>query len=309
VTLERLLPDAALRPRWSSAGFLVYFGAFVALGGTGALLAILHQDHGEAALVGYSALATAAALGVALVLEQAGRAVAAGVFATLAVVFFAVVVGALESLLDLVDTNVSSGDYEPGTLLVELLTIAAALLALRRFRAPVLLLPVALVLWFAVADLGSIFDWDEAAELLSILVGAALIAAGVAIDRAGLEPFAFWPHAVGGLALGGGAISLISGDAGWLFIGILSLAYVGAAYAFGRSSYAVLGAIGIIATTTYFIQDALSYVGFFVPFDVGVGSAGHDPWQVALYYVAAGLFIVLLGLAGERLVRSGDDDF
>jgi hypothetical protein len=308
VTLERLLPSDSIRPRWSSGSVLVYFGAFVVLGSTVALLGILGEDHGDAALVGYSAIAVALALGLALALEQSGRDVAAGVLATLAVLFFAVFVGALESLLGILDAGTISGDYQLGSLPLELLTIGAALVALQRFRAPLLLLPAVLTLWIAVVDLSSLFSWGDAAEALSLLVGAVLIAAGLVVDRAGLRPFGFWLHAIGGLALGGAAVSLVEGNAGWLLVGLLSLAYVAGAYALGRSSYAVLGALGILATTTYFIQDALSYVGFFVPFDIGELDSGRDPWQIALYYVAAGLFIFGLGVVGERFVRAADAD-
>ena len=77
-------------------------------------------------------------------------------------------------------------------------------------------------------------------------------------------------------------LALVDGDAGWILVGLLSIAYVAGAYAFGRSSYAVLGAIGILATTTYFIQDGLSFVGFFVPLEVGDPEGGIDPWQIAL---------------------------
>ena len=97
MTVERLLPADALRPRWSSGSALVYIGGVVVLFATASLLGILAEDHGDAALVGYSALATAVALALALALQQAAAPVAAGVLATLAVVFFAVFVGSLET--------------------------------------------------------------------------------------------------------------------------------------------------------------------------------------------------------------------
>jgi hypothetical protein len=307
MSLEGLLPNEAIRPRWSSGSFLVYFGAFVVFTSTVVLFGILGAEHGEVALAGYGALAAALALALALALQQAGRPVAAGVLATLAVVFFAVFVGALESRLGILDTDNIGDDYELGALPLELLTVGAALVALRRFRAPVLLLPVTVTVWFAIQDLGSLFAWEDAGEALSLVVGAVLMVAGIAIDRAGLRPFAFWPHLIGGLAFGGAAASLVGGDAGWTLLGLLSLGFVAAGYALGRSSYAVLGALGILATTTYFIQDALSYVGLFVPFDVGGAESVREPWQVALYYVAAGLFVFALGLVGERAARADDD--
>lgn len=298
MTVERLLPADALRPRWSSASALVYLGGVVILLATSALIGVLGDDHGDWALAGYSALATVLALAFAHWLEQSGRAVAAGVLATLAVVFFAIFVGSVENLLGILDVDV--GDYQPATLLLEALTIAAALVALRRFRAPLLVLPIALTFWIAVVDLGSLGSWD-AGEVLSILVGAALIVAAVAVDRAGREPYGFWLHAVGGLAFGGGVLALVEGGVGWGFVGLLSLAYVGAAYLLGRSSYAVLGTIGILATTTYFTLDGFSLLGAFLPFGSGEIEEGLDPWQVALSFAVAGLVIVVLGLVEDRV--------
>jgi hypothetical protein len=298
--LEQLLPADALRPRWSSESALVYIGAIVALFATTSLLGILGDDHGNAALVGFSALATAVAVVLALALAQARRPVAAGVLATVAVFFFALFVGSLETLIGILDEDAGSDDWQPGFLLLELLTIGAALVALRRFRAPLLVLPIALTFAIALIDLG-------AEEYMAILAGLILVAAGHAADRAGRQPYAMWLHVVGGAAFGGGVLALIDGDAGWILVGLLSLVYVVGAYAFGRSSYAVLGAIGILATTTYFIQDGLSFVGFFVPVEIGDPSGGTDPWQIALYYVCAGVLILGLGLLGDRFARLHGD--
>ena len=298
--VERLLPADALRPRWSSASALVYIGGFVVLLATVVLLGILGEDHGDWALVGYSALATALGLALALWLEQSARPVGAGVLATLAVLFFAFLVGSLLNAIGILDIELE--DYQPASLLVEASTIVAALVALQRFRAPLLVLPIALTLWIMVADLGSIGSWDDAGEVLSILVGIALILAAVAVDRAGREPYGLWLHVVGGIAFGGGVLSLVEGDLAWVFVGLLSLAYVAAAYLLARSSYAVLGTIGILATTTYFTLDGFSILGAFVPFGAGgIEEGGFDPWQVALSFVVAGLVIVLLGLVEHRV--------
>jgi hypothetical protein len=300
VTLERLLPADALRPRWSSGSALVYIGGFVVLFATAALLGILGEDHGNAALVGFSALATAVALGLALALQQADRPVAAGVLATVAVAFLAVFVGSLETLIGILDDDIAGDDWQVGTLLLELLTIGAALVALRRFRAPLLMLPIAVATWLALIDPG-------AEEIMSIVAGLVLVAAGHAVDRANRKPYGFWLHFVGGTAFGVGVLGLIDGDGGWVVVGLLSIAYVVGAYAFGRSSYAVLGAIGILATTTHFIQDGLTFVGVFVPFEIGNPEGAIDPWQIAIYYVCAGLLILALGLVGERFARLHGD--
>jgi hypothetical protein len=299
VNVERLLPANALRPRWSSASALVYLGGFVTLFATSALLGVLAGDHGDWALVGYSLLACAVALGLALALDQSGRAIAAGVLALLAVVFFATFVGSLENVLGILDADL--GDYQPGTLVIELATIVSALVALRRFRAPLLVLPIALTLWVAVADLGSLGSWEDAGAVLSVLAGAALIAVGVAVDRAEREPYGMWFHLVGGWAFGGGVFALIDGDLGWALLGLLSLAYVAASYLLARSSYAVLGTIGILATTTYFTFDGFSGFEALLPFGSGEVEDPLDPWQIALSFVVVGLVIVVLGLVEDRV--------
>jgi len=298
--VERLLPADALRPRWSSGSALVYVGGFTILFATSALLGILADDHGDWAFVGYSVLATVLALGVALALEQSGRAIAAGVLATLAVAFFGTFVASAENALGILDADL--GDYQPGALLIELATIVSALVALQRFRAPLLVLPIAVTFWAAVADLGSLGSWDDAGEVLTVIVGIALIAAAVAVDRAGRQPYGLWLHLVGGFALGGGVIALVEGDFGWVLVGLLSLAYVAASYPLVRSSYAVLGAVGILATTTYFTLDGFALLGELVPFGSGeIAEEGLDPWQAAFSFVVAGLVILVLGLVEDRV--------
>ena len=217
----------------------------------------------------------------------------------LAVLFFAFLVGSFERAIGIFDFDID--EYQPASLLLEVLTIGAALVALRRFRAPLLVLPIAVVLWVVVADLGSIGSWDSSGEVLSILAGVGLIVAGVAVDRAGRQPYGLWLHVVGGLAFGGGVLALVESDVAWAFVGLLSLAYVGAAYLLARSSYAVLGTIGILATTTYFTFDGFSFLGVFLPFGSGEIEEGLDPWQVALSFVVAGLLIVVLGLVEDRI--------
>jgi hypothetical protein len=301
MVFERLLPADALRPRWSSATALVYLGGAVILVATLVLLSILGGDNGDWALVGYSVLATAVAIVLALWLEQSGRAIAAGVLATLAVLLFAFFVGSFEDAIGILDVDI--GDYQPASLVLEVLTIGAAFVALRRFRAPLLVLPIVLTLWIVVVDLGSLASCDDAGEVLSILVGMALIVKAVAVDRAGREPYGLWAHIVGGLTLGGGVLALVEGGAAWAFVGLLSLVYVAAAYYLARSSYAVLGTIGILATTTYFTLDGFSLVTGLLPFGSGEieEGSGFDPWQVALSFVVAGLVIVVLGLVEDRI--------
>jgi hypothetical protein len=306
VNAARALPADAVRPLWSSASALVYIGGFVALVATVVLLGISNDSWGEWALVGTAVVATGAALGVALLLQGAERAIAAGVAAMLAVVFAAVVAGALLAALGALEAEL--GDYQPAALVVELVLIGGALAAVARFRAPIVLLPAALAFWFAVADLSSLGSWDDGGEWLSVAAGAALVLGGTALDRAGRPSYAFWLHAVGGLAVGG-ALAVLAGADAWALTAVIALAFVAAAFLLGRSSYAVLGAVGILLATTLFAVEPLAIVGGFVPFVPAGEASTLEGWQVAISYLVAGLLLAGIGVLG-RLAwprRAGPD--
>lgn len=295
MNVEGVLPADAVRPLWSSASALVYIGGLVTLLATIGLLGIASDGGGDWALFGAAIVACAAALGLALLLESAHRAIAAGVAATLAVVFAAVVAGALLNVIGVLDVEL--GDYQPAALVVEAVLVAAAIVAIVRFRAPILVLPAALAFWFAVADLASLVSWDDAGELLSVAAGVVLAALGVVVDRAGRAPFGFWLHAVGGLAAGGG-LAVLAGDSAWLLTALIALGFVALAFVLARSSYAVLGAVGILIATTLFAVDPSS---IFASFPFGPPSRGDsfEDWQIALSYLVAGLVIAGIGVAGR----------
>jgi hypothetical protein len=296
VIANRALPADPVRPLWSSSSALVYLGGFVSLVATGVLLGIASDDGGDAALIGAALLAFALAFALAEALVRARRAIAAGVAATLAVVFAGAVVAAILDAVGALDVEVSG--WQPFSLVVEATLVAAALAGIARYRAPLLVLPVALVVWAALADLSSLFDVDNGGELLSIVAGALLVVAGIVVDRAGREPYAFWLHAIGGLAVGG-ALAVLAGDEGWVLTAAVALGFVAAGFALGRSSYTVLGAIGVLIATTLFAVEPLSIVGGFFPFfPPGEGST-LDDWQIALAYLVAGLVLGAIGVLGR----------
>jgi hypothetical protein len=80
----------------------------------------------------------------------------------------------------------------------------------------------------------------------------------------------------------------------WLLIALASLVYVALASGLGRSSYAVLAAIGLFLSTTHFVFKwfATPFVPFFRSEEP---PAGH-PWAAALMYAGYGLVLMLLGL-------------
>lgn len=299
--VERAFPTDPVRPVWSTSSALVYIGGFVSLLATFGLIAIAHDDGGEWALVAAAFVAGAVSFAAAEGLARAERMIAAGVAAFLAVMFAGVTVGAVLDALGALEASID--DYQPASLLVEATFVAAGIAAVRRYRSPLPMLVVALAVWVAIADVGSLASWDGAGELLSVAAGALLAVAGVLLDRAGRPTYAFWLHALGGVAAGGGIVALAD-DSAWPLIALIALAYVALAFLFERSSYAVLGAIGLLLATTMFAVDPGALLGGFIPFGEPAEGDALDGWQIALSYLVTGLVLAAIGVFGRlRRVR------
>jgi hypothetical protein len=298
-------PWPAVRPRWSSAAFLVYAGTFVlllaSLGLVGSL-ALKAGGHRAAALTGWSALVLAIATALAELLRRRRRPVLAGLASFVAVLFAGVFVGALTAWIGIAP-GLAAGflprGFEPGLYLTELALVSAGLAATRVFRFPLLVLPVAATLLYALVDGGTALLGGDSGSgvpaLFAAIGGAALVAAGVSADRTGHEPYGFWLHVVGGVGVGEAILYLPRhGEAGWAAVAIGSLVYVGAARVLARSSSAVLGAIGVLIVSTHWIERWLSARAI-VPF-FGAPGGRPEPWEIALAYVGVGLVLVLLGV-------------
>lgn len=91
----------------------------------------------------------------------------------------------------------------------------------------------------------------------------------------------------------------------WVLIGIVSLVFFVFASALGRSSYAVLGAVGLYLAWSHFVE---SWVGTddepFIPFPFFADgeSTGNDVARIVLYALY-GLALVAIGLVLERRRR------
>jgi hypothetical protein len=189
---------------------------------------------------------------------------------------------------------------------LELATLAAAFVALRVFRFPLIVLIVAAISWAFLTDLVSNGgDWSA---VVSFLVGLAFLAVALRLDRSSRRPYGFWLHVAAGLAIGGSVLWFWhSGDWEWALVAVVGLLYVGYARASGRSSWAVLGAFGLFLAAGHFAavwgSEAIA-----TPFFGGelLGSGGHR-WAGPLVYAFLGFLLVALGIGLERrLVRAHD---
>jgi hypothetical protein len=293
-----------VRARWSSSSFLLYAGAFVVLVATVALLSSLSGDYSSGAFFGWSALVFAALAIVAVGFEVVGHRIAAGLFAFISLITFSVFVGSFEDWIGILHAvNGPFDGFRFGLLLLDLVIIVTALILLARFHFPLLVLPATAFTWFFVVDL--ISNGGDWSAVVSIFVGFFLLLIGAGVDRV----YGFWVQVVAGLAIGGGFLWLWhSAGWEWILIAIISLFYFLLAGGLDRSSYAVLGAVGLFLAWSHFVEKWLdSSLLSSVPI-VG-GGQQVNVWGRALLYAFYGFVLVAIGLWLERrrpAAQSGD---
>jgi hypothetical protein len=130
-------------------------------------------------------------------------------------------------------------------------TVLAALIALRFFRFPFIVMPLAVALWFASMDLTPwIFgdkwaDWENR-KIISIWFGLFVLAVAWLVDLRAKGDFAFWLHLFGLLTFWGGLTAMDSDSelskALYCALNVLLLLL---SIFLQRRAYAVFGALGI----------------------------------------------------------------
>ena len=303
---ERRLPSDAVRadghdPRvnvvragWTSASFLAYAGALTVLVAAWAWLAVISAEHGKGAFAGWTALFFAVAEACAFGLLGGGRRLMAGLFAVVAVGMFGVMVGAFFSWFGWLHAgNGPFSGFHWGVLGVELSTLLAALAAIRVFRFPLLVVVAAPVGWLFVTDvLSSGGNWSAT---VTLLVGLALFLVGLGLDGGDARAYGFWVHATAGLTVGGALLYWWHmGDADWALIIVTSLLFIAVGVGARRSTYAVLGVVGLaLATGHYSGRETFSL-------------EAPSTWAVPVAYLCLGFFLAFVGMLLHR--RNGVAD-
>ena len=289
----------ALRPAWSSSSFLVYAGVLTVLLALAALLGDLGNRNGSWGLAGWTALVLAILVALVARFDRDGRPVVAGLTAFVAVAVTGLLAGALLDAVGLGDDVMPfDDDFELAPLLVAVTVLAAALVAARRFRFPLLMLAatvaqVVLVLDLVAGILGS-GNWLQWAALF---LGLVELAIARALDGdPGRRPWAFWKHVAAALLIGTAIVTLLdSWGVGWALIGLLALCFIALARAFERSVWAVVGAFGLVLVTTHFVDEPDTVVATLPIVPVPGNGEGLELWQASLVYVGLGAAFVLLG--------------
>lgn len=289
---------AGLRPAWSGSSFLVYAGAFTVLSSLGVLLGTLGDLQGSTALVGWSALFLAILVVLAVAARRDGRPVVAGLCAFVAVSVLGVLAGSLLSTLGLADSVVPfDSDLELAPFLAEVAILAAAFYAAREFRLPLLLLAATVAQAALVLDtVAGVFGTGNWIAWGALLLGFVELGAALSLDGSDRRAWGFWKHVAAALLIGGAVVWLLDGsDFGWIVIGLVSLGYLGLARSFGRSNWAIVGALGLLLVTSHFVDETASLVGYVPLLPFAPDDGGLDAWQTALVYMGLGVVYVLLG--------------
>ncbi len=286
-----------LHPRWSAWSFLVYAGGLALLGATGAWLTYLAAHSGSAGYAGWSLVVLALLGALATGLRRRAHRVAAGVLAFVAVIAFVAFLSALWTWFGWESASPTSSfhGFHLARLLLEALWLVAALVALRTFRFPLLVAQVVLAAWVVVTDLLS--NGGGWSAVVTLFVGLVYLAIAFAVDAGAARPYGFWLHLAAGVLIGGSLLWFWhGGNVEWTLITIAAVLFVFFSQAADRSSWAVLGAIGLLFASVHF---ALEWTHVRLIFFTG-GSAAERPWVSPLVFTCLGLVLVGLGVALSR---------
>jgi hypothetical protein len=289
---------AVVHPRWSAWSFLVYAGGLTVLGATGGWLTYLGARSGQAGYAGWALVLLALLAGAAAGLRRAAHPVAAGVLAFVAVIAFVAFLSALWSWLGWESPTAASagfGGFHLARLSLELLWLGAAAVAIHTFRFPLLAAQAVLAGWVVVTDLLS--NGGNWSAVVTLFVGLCYLAAAVVVDLSPVRPYGFWLHVGAGMLIGGSLVWLWrGGGVGWTLIAITSVVYVLFAELVGRSSWAVLGVVGLLLASVHFALE-WTHVGLI---SFSAGSGAERPWVAPLVFTCLGCVLVALGLALGR---------
>jgi hypothetical protein len=300
----------AVRAAWSNASFLVYVGGLTILFGTLAFLDTQSEGHGHAGFVLWSALILVVVGLLAFIALGTGHPVTAGLLALSTVAAVVVFLGSLFDWFGWLPDNSEPGfrGFHFWLLVLELVTVLAALVALAIFRFPLLVFAAAAAGWFFTTDLLSNGgDWSA---IVTIIYGVVIFLVALLVDAGESRPFGLWLHVVAGATIGGGLLWFFhDGDWEWILIAAVALAYIALGDRLLRSSWAVLGAWGALQATAHFAakwSEITAPLFYLFPFSLELDSYDerHEhAWAGPLLFGAVGLTFIGIALFLARRRR------
>jgi len=280
-----------------TGSFLAYTGALTALVAAVAWLGVISDDHGKGAFAGWSVLFWALAEVLAFGLLGRGHRVAAGLFGFVGLGLFALMVGAFFSWFGWLPDDKPLGGFHIGILALQLLVLIAASIDLGIFKFPLFALVLAGLGWYFVTDLlSSGGNWSA---WVTLFVGLFLFVMGLANDGGDTRPYGFWVHVVAGLTIGGALLYWWhSSDFQWALIIVFGIVFIAVGARIRRSSYALLGTIGLFLATWHYAVGSGSNGS--VDIFGRESPSGPASWAGPVAFLCLGLFLALLGMVFWR---------
>lgn len=262
-TGERLWQNLSLQiaeePAFKAQHLIYYFGAMLMLLPLTVMVASGFLSLGDAGLLLVALAIGASTFALASRLHKSGRRIAAGTFAVVSLGVLPLALFSFFRLIGIDFAAVPSAGYasfhrhiSANYLLIEAMTLAAAVGYLWRFRLPFLMLPVAVALWYVGMDVSSRIlgaGLMDTARHWSMFYGVLLMLGAYALERRTrhtLNDFSFWIWIFGAMSFWT-ALSCGNGDE-WAKLGYagINLAMVMVSVAVGRRVLAVFGALGLM---------------------------------------------------------------
>lgn len=283
------------KPRWTSASFLIYAGGLIVLGSAAGSLAYLARQYSTGENVWWALIVLVALYGIAHAFRIRKNWLAAGIFAFASVVAWALFVIALWTWFGWLHGHASFAHpfhgFSIARLSAALLVLAAVGDDRRRFDFPFITAIGVFVGWYFVADLISGGgDWTA---VVTLFVGFFFLILGVATD----QPTSFWYHLGAGLFIGGALLHWWhTSDTDWALVSVAALVYVAMARMTKRSSWAVLGAVGLVLAGGHFSEE-WSRSGSGEGFALFTTAIDWVPYAV---FAFVGFLLVVLGVRASR---------
>lgn len=290
-------------PRFTFTNVLYYLGGMLAVGAMSLFMTLGWESFGGWGIFFIALLYAGIAFKLAHRFEAQGHAVPMGIMAALIVVLVPLAVWGLQHALGFwADTERIRGyrDYHVYIdwrwITLELATLVAAALMLYRYKAPFLLMPVAVTLWYMSMDLvlllvpPDVKPWSDSEWLFrkwfSVAFGAVMVLFAFWVDlRSRLtKDYAFWLYLFGLLTFWSALTSLGSGElSGKLIYLAINLVLVLAGAVLVRRVFTVFGALGVAI-----VLGDLSWRFF------------RDSWLFPIALTAVGIAIVYFGIWWSR---------
>jgi hypothetical protein len=250
---------------------LYYLGGFVAIGAMTLFMNIGWERFGGAGLVGLSLLYALLGLGLSSICHRKHLATPAAICATFVVCLTPLAVYGLQVWMGwwpsetLVYRNVHYS-VQWHWIFMELGTLITGCLMIYIYRYPLLMLPIAVTLWYMSMDLSSMlsggaFNYNLSAQV-SLYMGLSMVLLALVIDVRSryTADYAFWLYLFGGIAFWFGLSSLCSDtELQRFFYGMANVLLIFIGTVLVRRIFVVLGMLGVAGYLGYLSWTVFKY--------------------------------------------------